>query len=739
MDFSYATTTSTADWREWVGRNVNVREEGIGLATTVTIERSTIEDDAVDVAMDSNGDLYTLRSSGALYRHDPMADITQRLWTRSDGEVDDPRALCVDDDRAFIVDGTDGSITVVAPRLQRTIGTIETDTIDPICIAHAGGILYLLDDVGHVRTVGRDGGPELTIDWWLVDPTDLAVGADGRGYVLDRNDGNPVIRSFEGDNAADDQFPITDAEFAAGDGEFSPTALSVVDDTLFVAGRLEDGTGTPALLERDPESGSFRERHRFDHPCRTLAARPTAPDDRRELYAVTGPNGPSKLLRERQRHARHPRRERHVGDAFHRYDSGADETEWHRLALELSQLTASTQVRVRYIATNRPMPSETELEDLDTVPVDAVDSLRDLGVTSVWDLACRDGAHLTSGLSGRSRSDIDAWQTAAIDALAAHADADWTTVDSLNPNDVLLRDAVGRYLFVALELDGSPQSSPRVDSVTAFCPRQSYLRYLPELYQEDDRSAAFLEQYLSVFESVFTDIEAEIDGISRYFDPDAVPSEALSWLEQWLAVETDENWSEDARRELLSRAPELYKRRGTKAGLQSMLELYLRHAGSASVTLSSASSPGDDGSDGDGMSADAGGPTAPTATADGGDGTVGDTPSGHRLFFIDGDDLACIDRDSVRRQYPLSASGPQSFAVFCGPFKTDDERAAIETIVTSGKPAHVGANVIEIDEDLRLDGDSFLGINSRLTEREFSLGETTLGENTVLIDRSESK
>ncbi len=303
-----------------------------------------------------------------------------------------------------------------------------------------------------------------------------------------------------------------------------------------------------------------------------------------------------------------------------------------------------------------------------------------------------------------------------------------------------MRDAVGRYLFVALELDGSPQSSPRVDSVTAFCPRQSYLRYLPELYQEDDRSAAFLEQYLSVFESVFADIEAEIDDIGRYFDPDAVPSEALSWLEQWLAVETDENWPEDARRELLSRAPALYKRRGTKAGLQSMLELYLRHTGSASATPSPASSPGDGGFDGDGGSGvDGGRPAAPTATADGGDGTVGDTPSGHRLFFIDDDDLACIERDSVRRQYPLPASDPQSFAVFCGPFETDDERAAIESIVASGKPAHVGADVVEIDDELSLEGDTFLGINSRLTEREFALGETTLGENTVLVDRTESE
>ncbi|PCR92246.1 phage tail protein [Natrinema ejinorense] len=734
MDFSYATTTSTADWTEWVGRNVDVRDEGLGLATTAAIERTTIEDGVVDVAMDPSGDLYTLRSSGALYRHDPAADLTQRLWTRSDGDVADPSALCVDDDRVFIVDRDDGSITVVSPRLQRTIGTIETDATDPIRVAHAGGLLYLLDDVGRVQTVGRDAEIDLAIDWWLVEPTDLAVDADGRGYVLDRNDGDPVIRSFgDGDDHTDGGFPITSGEFVAGAGAFSPTALSVVDGTLFVAGRLENGG--PALFERDASSDAFRERYRFNQPCRTLVARPTAPDDRREFYAACGPNGRGTLLRERRRHARHPRRERHVGEAFHRYDSGTDDTEWHRLAIRLSQLTASTQVRVRYLATNRPMPREVGIGDLEAMPADAVDSVRELGVSSAWELASADVDRLVSGCPDRSRGDVRAWRTGAIDALAAHAEADWTTVDSLNPDDVLLSDAVGRYLFVALELDGSPRSSPRVDSITAFCPRQTYLRYLPELYQEDDRSAAFLEQYLSVFESAFVDIETAIEDMGRYFDPEAVPSDALSWLEQWLAVEPDGDWPEDARRELLARAPELYRQRGTKAGLRAMLVLYLRYAGSESTARSSAASADDD----DGVSPDGSGPAAPTAASDGGDGTVGDTPSGHRLFFFDDGDLECIDRQTLRREYPLPESSPQSFVVFCGPFETDDERRTVERIVLSGKPAHVTADVVEIDDELTLDSDTFLGVNSRLTAREFSLGETTLGEDTVLTAREGSE
>lgn len=733
MDFSYATTTSTADWQEWIGQNIAVHNGGLELATTTAIEQSLSGSAVVDVAIGPDDNLYTLRSSGELYRHDQTADLTQRLWTRSDGNSADPNALCVADRQAFIVDGSDGTITVVSTRLQRSIGTLETDVTDPVRVAHADGVLFLLDSIGQIQTIDRITGTESISDSSLVDPVDLAVSDEGHGYVLDRNDGNPVIRSVGSElTHVADRFPITNDAFSVATGAFVPTALAVADGTLFLAGRLENGSHV--LFERDAESGSFHQRHQFTHSCETLVARSVASDCRRNVFAVLGPDGHSHHLYERHQHARHPRRERHVGNAFYRYDSGADETEWHRLTLSLSQLTASTQVRVRYAATNRPALCDSGLDDLETVPSDAIDSLCGLGVTSVWDLASSDTDRLTSGLPDATQADVQTWRTAALEALAAHATADWTSVDSLNPDDVLLRDAIGRYLFVSLELDGSPLSSPRVDSITAFCPRQSYLRYLPELYQEDTASATFLAQYLSVFESVFADLELEIEQISRYFDPEAVPSDALSWLEQWLALEPDGEWSESARRELLSLAPDLYKRRGTKAGLRSMLELSLWHMPSKSATSPTRS-----------MSNNVDNVVSTRvaaqmrATASDTTQTIGDTPSGHRLFFLDDGDLECLDRESARSQYPLSVSGPQTVAVFCGPFETDDQLATIETIVASETPAHVDATVVELDDELTLDGDTFLGINSRLTDRQFSLGRTTLGENTVLVDRSESK
>jgi phage tail-like protein len=146
-----------------------------------------------------------------------------------------------------------------------------------------------------------------------------------------------------------------------------------------------------------------------------------------------------------------------------------------------------------------------------------------------------------------------------------------------NPTDALLPAATGRYLWVKLTLVGNEYATPAVGAVRTYFPRQSYLRHLPAVYREDAASAAFLERFLSPFESLFTDVEDDIGRVTRYMDPEGVPGDALAWLGDWLGVDLDETWPEPARRELLARAPELAAKRGTRDGLLAVVRTYLRH------------------------------------------------------------------------------------------------------------------------------------------------------------------
>ncbi len=731
MDFSYATTASETDWNEWNGRNVDVRDGGITLETATAIRQSDLETRAIDHAVDPSGVLYTVRPSGGLYRYDPDTELEQQLLDRTEATLTDPVAVCATADRVFVIDAIDGRIAVLSPRLQRLIGTLETPASEPAGLAHSDGTIYVLDEREGIVTVERGKTTDSTTGWDLGTPTDIAAD-DGQLYLLDPLNGVSTVRAFRGGEEVESA-SVPGATFETEDGPVSPVALSVTAGRLFVTGAVAGETES-ALYEWDPDSESFSERHRFDDSCVELDGRFVENTEQYEFYGLLGDDQNCHALTETSLNKRHPRRDRYVGTAFQRFDSGAQGNEWHRLSLGIGRSSASTQVRVRYFATDSPALVELDAAEITRLAPKTVDMLRDDGITSVWELINCDPDRVASRHEDVFPRNVRYWQGVALSNLSEHAEGNWTTVDSLNPTDVLFEDGNGRYLFVNLELVGTPESAPRVDSVRAFCPRQTYLRYLPELYQDDDQSTEFLERFLSVFERIFVDIEEEIDGIGQYFDPQGVPSESLAWLERWLAVDSRVDWPESARRELLARAPELYKQRGTKRGLRELVELYLRYATPVGQ------STGLDRADG----TDPDSPAAGTAdTADSASMThdtpacgSADTPSGHRLYFLDHSSLESIEREAAWSQYASELPDRPGFALFCGPLRSDDERAAVEALASSQKPAHVGSAVVFLENECTLGSGTFLGINSKLTSREFSLGEAALGGETVLEPRN---
>jgi phage tail-like protein len=147
--------------------------------------------------------------------------------------------------------------------------------------------------------------------------------------------------------------------------------------------------------------------------------------------------------------------------------------------------------------------------------------------------------------------------------------------ESLNCRDGLFQNTKGRYLWFYLELIGTTVKSPFVSTIQLIYRRQSYLRYLPEVYQEDKESAGFLERFLSVFESYLSDMEEKIGSVHKSFEPDLNSGDSLKWLSTWLGYDLDDSWTDDQIRKLIKIAPELYKRKGTKSAIIKFLEIYL--------------------------------------------------------------------------------------------------------------------------------------------------------------------
>lgn len=180
-----------------------------------------------------------------------------------------------------------------------------------------------------------------------------------------------------------------------------------------------------------------------------------------------------------------------------------------------------------------------------------------------------------------------------------------------NP-DCLVQSGPGQYLWLRVTLRSNGIASPLIRSIKAFYPRVSYLQYLPAVYQEDTDSRLFLDRFLSIFQSEFEDFDRQIDEMYRLFDPMSVSEAHFDWLASWLGLliqpdslidercryecvteqpcqprpecptdsedATGDNqsplleWTIERKRELLKKAFDSYRRRGTVNGLETVIK-----------------------------------------------------------------------------------------------------------------------------------------------------------------------
>ena len=149
------------------------------------------------------------------------------------------------------------------------------------------------------------------------------------------------------------------------------------------------------------------------------------------------------------------------------------------------------------------------------------------------------------------------------------------TGNEITSRDMLFREGKGRYLWLKIGLlTFDEKAGPELTRMKILYPANSYLRYLPAIYQEDPVSSEFLERFLSIFETVLYDLETDIDNVSDYFDPDIVKPGFLAWLASWLNLAVEEDWTDDKKRYFIKRAPVLYKQKGTRAGIEELVRLY---------------------------------------------------------------------------------------------------------------------------------------------------------------------
>jgi len=119
------------------------------------------------------------------------------------------------------------------------------------------------------------------------------------------------------------------------------------------------------------------------------------------------------------------------------------------------------------------------------------------------------------------------------------------------------------------ETDGRGPADAAREPPAVASARALYRSRLPDIYQEGDLGLRFVGS----FERVLDPLLAVLDSLRFHFDADLAPPDCVELLAAWLGVELDESWPLARQREIVRKAPDLARLRGTAAGLELALAI----------------------------------------------------------------------------------------------------------------------------------------------------------------------
>lgn len=464
-----------------------------------------------------------------------------------------PSGIAVDSSGAVYISDTDGGRVIRIDGKCKTRMVLRRDAC-----AHANGQssaprglllgppggLYVADSSKGQVAVFRLPTLELHAIWQgtLQMPACLAADGQGRVYLLDR--GLKQVRRYSAWGVADDAY---NANLAAQPDLTSPAFLAVDnDDVLYVS---DDAAN--AVLRFDPDG----------NPIGPLPPADVQPPAQPRALATFG---------------NHLYIADAAGGSIYVFDLG-------------NQVYLETVVGYR-----GPVTAMTAGED-GTLYVKP-----DMGETFYAlsaDAGCVSTGRLTAGpfdageLSdwSRVRAQIESpAQTSARlqlfvtdDAAAVPTEPDWVgalALDTLVPALPLDADGqprLNRYSWLRVDLASADRrSSPRLLQISAETAGESYLKFLPAIYQLEDGGQKFLRRWLALFKAELGDATLSLEDMPRRFEPSLAPEEFLKWLASWFAFNLPGGRPVDEQRSLLQQAYQLYDSRATHFGVREFSQIY---------------------------------------------------------------------------------------------------------------------------------------------------------------------
>ncbi|MDR2163102.1 MAG: phage tail protein [Clostridiales Family XIII bacterium] len=137
-------------------------------------------------------------------------------------------------------------------------------------------------------------------------------------------------------------------------------------------------------------------------------------------------------------------------------------------------------------------------------------------------------------------------------------------------SDMLLHGLNGRYLWICLTTQGN---EARFSNFRALTPGDRFLRTFPEVYRN---TGAFFHRYISVFSSIYGDLEEEIDRVYELLDLDMCPAELLPVYASWFGITPDGDYMDEKRlRIFLKKAYSLIRKKGTREAIEELVGIFV--------------------------------------------------------------------------------------------------------------------------------------------------------------------
>jgi phage tail-like protein len=137
-----------------------------------------------------------------------------------------------------------------------------------------------------------------------------------------------------------------------------------------------------------------------------------------------------------------------------------------------------------------------------------------------------------------------------------------------------LFDVSERYLWLYITLSAASGARlPVLSELAVLYPGRTLMEDLPAIYQkEEERPDSYLRALVGVLETTTQGLDAVIASLGRQVHPSTAPEEWLDFIARWLGVPWDDALTPDQKRAIVSRAPDLAKNRGTRVGMEALLE-----------------------------------------------------------------------------------------------------------------------------------------------------------------------